>query len=354
MVKTLEDIQRLVLAGETNWKQYGDVTVKDYGMYLQFNYNHPVEWNPFERMSRGLIINKLNGLVVARPFDKFFNWFEQGRRGTGHIVSVTEKVDGSLGILYHDAALGINRIATRGNLESEQATWATHFLHRVCPRIDEINAHQWTYLFEIVYPENRIVVDYGDQEELVLLAARNIETGEYMPYFPDLFEVAQTYGFELPAYYQFNNINELIDLTNKSLAEWGEGVVAEFSDGTRWKFKTDEYVSLHRIITSITPKNVLKMLTSSGFEFDSRWLDLPQVYLDEIERIAFEIEDLLAALTDYVDKAWHELGNITTSGRKHQAGWIFEWYPDISSILFLMLDGKDRLPAMYAEVKAML
>ena len=35
-----------------------------------------------------------------------------------------------------------------------------------------------TYLFEIIYPENRIVVDYGDYKGLVLIDVIDNETGK--------------------------------------------------------------------------------------------------------------------------------------------------------------------------------
>ncbi len=38
-----------------------------------------------------------------------------------------------------------------------------------------------TYLFEIIYPENRIVVNYGDVEELVLLAIIDNATALDLP-----------------------------------------------------------------------------------------------------------------------------------------------------------------------------
>ena len=36
---------------------------------------------------------------------------------------------------------------------------------------------EYTYLFEIIYPSNRIVVDYGSSRRLVLLAAVHTQTG---------------------------------------------------------------------------------------------------------------------------------------------------------------------------------
>ena len=160
-ITSISDLQRLALSGVTDWKQYGHVNVRENGDLLLFNYTQMAifggDWNPFEMMSRGLIINRRTGEIVARPFDKFWNWLEGGRTASGHIVTVTEKLDGSLGILYRDN--GEYKIATRGSFDGEQAVWATNFLK------DYYNLavpDELTLLFEIVYPENRVVVDYGD------------------------------------------------------------------------------------------------------------------------------------------------------------------------------------------------
>src|SRR5579885_3015802 len=103
-IGSLEQIQELVRQGFTDWKRFGDVNVRADGDLLIFNYSqlaqYAARWNFFEQISRGLIIHARTGEVVARAFDKFFNWLEGGRSSQGHIVSVTEKVDGSLGILY--------------------------------------------------------------------------------------------------------------------------------------------------------------------------------------------------------------------------------------------------------------
>jgi len=122
MINMIEDLQNLMLAGETNWKQYGRVYAKTCDDLTLFNYSPEVQyagdWNPFELMSRGLILSR-SGEVVARPFDKFFNYGEGGQFPTHPLVSVTEKMDGSLGILYrHD---GLHKIATRGSFDSDQA-----------------------------------------------------------------------------------------------------------------------------------------------------------------------------------------------------------------------------------------
>lgn len=129
-ITSIADIHRLVTQGFTDWKQLGDVSVERDGDLLIFNFTAQAQyegrWNFFERVSRGLIIHAGTGEIVARAFDKFYNWLQDGKTSGGHIVSVTEKMDGSLGILYR--VNGEYKISTRGNFHSDQAEWATKFL----------------------------------------------------------------------------------------------------------------------------------------------------------------------------------------------------------------------------------
>ena len=59
------------------------MVVRRKGELAIFNYTKAAQfaerWNFFERVSRGLILNAVTGEVVARSFDKFFNWGEGGR-----------------------------------------------------------------------------------------------------------------------------------------------------------------------------------------------------------------------------------------------------------------------------------
>lgn len=133
MIETIADVQRLAVEGFTDWAELGDVRVVSKDDLLLFSYTDKAQyagrWNPFERMSRGLIINRVTGEIVARPFDKFFNWGERGQVTDMPIVSVTEKVDGSLVISRRDESGNIV-FSTRGSFDSEQARWATKWLHQ--------------------------------------------------------------------------------------------------------------------------------------------------------------------------------------------------------------------------------
>ena len=86
-------------------------------------------WDEYTTMARGLITD-LEGNIVARPFKKFFNinTFEGTKieELPAEIPEITEKLDGSLGILYPDNEN--YAISTRGNFNSEQAEFATKLI----------------------------------------------------------------------------------------------------------------------------------------------------------------------------------------------------------------------------------
>ena len=169
-----------------------------------YNYSPLVQyqklWNEITLMTRGLILDKEMN-IVARPFKKFFN-LEEHSPGEipNEAFDVFNKEDGSLGILYW-----INdkpAIATRGSFSSDQALHATQLLRdRYGHTFDSLD-REHTYLFEIIYPENRIVVNYGDLDDLILLAVIDSQTGQDLS-IPDI-------GF--PIVKKFDGINDLNEL----------------------------------------------------------------------------------------------------------------------------------------------
>lgn len=340
-INSLADIQQLAVSGFTDWKQYGEVSVKRDGDLLLFDYTakaqYAARWNFFERVSRGLIINCVTGEIVARPFDKFFNWFEGGRKARGHIVTVTEKVDGSLGILFR--ANGNYRITTRGDFRSPQGAWATEFLNAHYELRDLGN--EWTLLFEIVYPENRIVIDYQGRAALFLLAARNRFTGAYMPFFPDLYELGQKYNFPLPNVHSFNNLTEILERTG-TLPQEQEGYVVEFSDGERYKFKGDRYLELHKLISGLSFKHTLEAVQAGTLDYIRA--QIPDEYLAELNAWVEQIETVVATTKQNVQAAFDAAPQ---DSRKEFALWVQQHHKKLAPYLFAMMDHKDYTPLIY-------
>lgn len=209
-------------------------------------------WNELTLACRGLILDE-NYNIVARPFGKFFNLGEMENQVVpNEPFEVFEKLDGSLGILYWHEDRPF--IASRGSFSSEQALMATELLHtqyaHVIPQLDPTK----TYLFEIIYPENRIVVDYGAERKLVLLAVIDTQTGI------DAVEtqhLASVDGFEIVK--RYDGLNDLHLL--KTLEEENkEGFVVRFRSGYRLKVKFEEYQRIHRIVTGVSNVSIWEYL----------------------------------------------------------------------------------------------
>lgn len=250
----------------------GYITVQNHDEcdYKIYNYTNKTmyegKWNEYTRLCRGLILNS-ESVVIARPFEKFFNLEEYGLNGKdlpfniiqNEKMEVFEKMDGSLGILYK-LPNGEPRIATRGSFNSEQALKATEIFNKKYKDFDFDD--DYTFLFEIIYPENRIVVDYKNMEDLVLLGAIHKETGEEAPFF-----ILQSYsilmGVPLVDVYNFKDIDEIIKFMEKHPDQNKEGFVIKYSpSGLRIKVKYQEYKRLHKLLTGVNEKAIWEILRS--------------------------------------------------------------------------------------------
>ena len=139
------------------------------------------EWTPLLSICRGLVIDP-DGVVVARPFPRMRELRGDQQLPPGAFTAY-EKLDGSMGVQYPTPEGPM--IATRGRFMGRQAVRGSQLL---APYRDFDFGEGVTPIWEIVYPENRIVVDYGDREEVVLLGLVKTQTGKELP-LPDQADV---------------------------------------------------------------------------------------------------------------------------------------------------------------------
>ena len=203
-------------------------------------------WTVATMAARGLVLDD-DGQLVARPLPKFFNFEEVGApRLPTEPFRVFEKVDGSL--LIATRWRGTLVCATRGSFTSPQSQVGRTLTVPHSARLDE----GVTYLFEVIYPQNRIVLDYGTDSKLVLLTAIETATGrELLPDEVDLdVEKAEEHD---PV---------LIDPTTGETAERSnrEGYVLRYRSGVRVKVKHAEYTRLHRILTNVSSRTLWEWL----------------------------------------------------------------------------------------------
>lgn len=244
-----------------------------------YNYSDEVAfggwWNAVTLNCRGLILDD-NFNVVARPWAKFFNVGQRDNEIAWDApVEVTDKLDGSLGILYPHRQFEW-AISTRGSFESEQALEGTAILHanyrQDFPNFLEDN----TYLFEIIYPRNRIVVNYGDTRDLVLLGAVNKRYGYYVG--PHEAQSEIQWSGPVAEVFNFDNFTD-------ALANWPErpgkeGVVVR-SGNKMVKLKQPDYLELHKLVTNASPLNCWRQLKEghTTFQIVSRFPDEFQDYI---------------------------------------------------------------------------
>jgi RNA ligase len=233
------------------------------------------QWDDITLACRGLVLDN-EGNVVAKPFPKFFNYEEHtSDEIPNESFEVFEKMDGSLGIFFYYE--GEWHMATRGSFTSEQSIKGMEIAIRY--NYDKICVLGYTYLFEIIYPENRIVVDYGKEERLVLLSIMN-RRGEEFPY-----DEIEMDGWDIVN--RYDGINDFTKL-KETISNDDEGYVIRFSGGMRMKIKGEEYVRLHRILTNFSTTDIWEILRTGGNmnEFLER---VPDEFDDWVKRVAMDL-----------------------------------------------------------------
>lgn len=319
-------------------ENYIHVQAHHSGELFIYNYSPKAQydrlWNEWTMQCRGLIMDKNNN-IIARPFKKFFNLEEHRQENipTGDFkedFEVYEKLDGSLGILYqYDSQFFI---ATRGSFGSEQSRRATQMLHQKYPHAIPYFEPNKTYLFEIIYPENRIVVDYGSKEDLILLAVIDNQTGKDEP-LPQI---------GLPLVKKYDGINDLEIL--KTLQEANkEGFVIKFSSGFRVKVKFEEYVRLHRILTQVSSKNIWEYLATNQ-SFNQLLESVPDEFYEWVKKIVKDLNAHYQAIESECKENFKDFENRKETALYFQT----QKYP---SVLFAMLDKKDYASIIWKIVK---
>lgn len=341
----LEQLKVAATLGVTDWSHFGHIVGRDHGDLVILNYTQGAmverTWNEAECLCRGLILDRRTGEVVARPFDKFFNWGEGGRTTDAPIRWVTEKLDGSLGIIYHHEDAW--HVATRGSFASDQAIWAQSWLQSHCDT-GTLDPNE-TYLVEIIYPENKVVMNYGDRRGLALLAVRNRHTGEYACPL-ELPVIAQYAGFQLAIRHYITTVEGLAQVAERMPISDGEGFVAEFADGQRFKFKSTEYKTLHKLVCGLTPKRVWEAMAQGTL--DELFGVIPDEFLEEARDWAEAIQaHWIAVVADVAEAA--AFPSPGEWGRKEKAVFILN-HPRFSRVapyIFAHMDGKDFEPIFY-------
>lgn len=304
-----------------------------YSKTYQYEHNS-VAWDPLVQHCRGIIFDAAdNYKIVALPFSKFFNYGEGGIHYPSvgsEISSVYEKKDGSLGIAFWWKNKW--QLTTRGSLNSDIGAVGQKILDDILQVKDFGLDPNNTYLFEIIDPICRIVVVYKSST-LVLLGCRNCKTGitrfdrdtipEWHPY---------------AGRYEFTNKEEMVTWLNQTKGTEFEGFVVHFSDDSIFKFKSEDYMRLHRIVAQFSFKRVLESIQDGSSEEVRK--ALPEELIPQFDNYSQLINEHVKKLEDRVK---HVYNNAPKNTRKELALYLKEFYKDseIIKFIFKLDDHKD-------------
>jgi len=328
-VLDFDKIEKLIEDGYITKRKHPtkSLWILNYSSSTQYERN----WTEETLSCRGLVVDKHNN-IVARPFKKFFNydeWVQMGNNIPNEPFEVYEKLDGSLGVGFWYEGQFI--IATRGSFESEQAIEANKIWNEKYKDTASTTS-LLTYLFEIIYPENRIVVDYKGKRDLVLLTVIETETGEELKS-PHL-------SFPSPIKY------DGLDYDTISKLDWEnhEGFVLKFQSGLRLKIKHENYKRLHKILTGLNELAIWEML-KDGKSVDSLINDIPDEFYKWVKEVADNLEIEFNIIEDYAERHFSGLDlylhHQNKTSRKDYAEEITKYFHPYPSIMFNLLDNKD-------------
>lgn len=259
----------------------------EYDIWI-LNYSPKVQskqfWDDFTLSCRGLVVD-INGNILARPLKKFKNIeeYSPSEIPITEKFEVFEKIDGSLIILFYYAPYKEWIVASRGSFFSNQSREAEKMFDKnVFKHLNK----ECTYLFEVIYPENRIVVDYGGKRDLVLLA--RIETNTGFELFYDDLKATYSKYFTVVEKIKVNSFTDLNTLRDKN-DDNREGFVVRFENGFRVKMKFAEYSRLHAIVTNVSNLTVWEHLMN-GYDFDELIDRVPDEFYTWLKRTIHILE----------------------------------------------------------------
>ncbi|MBQ7798088.1 MAG: hypothetical protein IJ371_03090 [Clostridia bacterium] len=294
-------------------KPYCIKVKKDYD-YTMLSYNQIESdfYNDVVRECRGIILENKTLMPVCVPFFKFGNY------GEGYVPEIDwesattqEKVDGSLiKVWFHN---GKWRVSTNGTIDAYKCDIGQVDLLRLdCPfksfgelfdeamknsglNFDELDK-DYTYMFELVSPYNKVVVPY-ENVEIYHIETRDNKT---------LKELNLDIGIKKPKQYSLKTLEDCLNSSSK-LPYIEEGYVVVDKFWNRIKIKSSQYVAVHHLKNngSVDIANVVQLLRENEIgEFLTYFPEFTNRVNIIKAKIATIIQDLHLGLAEIKDKVF--------------------------------------------------
>ena len=331
------------------------LTVKRDDDFILFSYSQIESdfYNPIVREARGIILNA-DFSPVCVPFYKFGNYGEgYADKIDWNTVVVQEKVDGSLIKVWNYKSEW--HVSTNGTIDAKKCELPTdvagyktfYDLFRVAAENSGLDISlldpDYTYMFELISPYNRVVVPYKEIK-LIHIGARNIKTLE---------ECNLDIGIEKPKVYAMKSLEDCIQLA-KELPYDQEGYVVVDKDWRRIKIKSAAYVAIHHLKCNlITSARIIELIrTNESDEFVTyfpEYTDIFNSYKNRINDFIESFDNTTDALKDRVFADRKEFANFALATKC--PAFYFNWYDGKLSSMkeWLWNQSNDRILKLIGE-----
>jgi hypothetical protein len=269
------------------------------------------------RECRGTILSLDGFKVVSLPLEKFGNHGESYAPTDIDITKskILEKADGTCCSLYWDQINGKWCVQTLAQPEAQETAkgfttegrhtfkwyelfWNTFALYSDIDLLEKLDK-DWTYVFELCTPWNKVIIRY-DKPTLYFLAMRNKKT-----FLEDWPEKSVLYGiFEKPKTYDYGSIDEIIKIAKEKLTKDEEGFILIDENFRRIKIKSAEYVKIHYENTVITLNGVIAVVFQNEQE---EWLSSLPEYKEVIDAIIAEVKVVGKKIDDYCELCFSQM-----------------------------------------------
>lgn len=306
------------------------IQIKEENNLILFKYDIDADFNnPIVKECRGIILDSNSFNIVCRGFDKFFNYQESyADEIDWSSACVQEKIDGSIIKLWFYADEW--HWSTNGTIDANNATANSITNHSFMDLIrmaenyhdiqfDQLNT-DYTYIFELVSPENKIVIDYGNKYHLYHLGTRNNLTGE---------EYNLDIGIDKPHVYNINSFEDCIDAVGKLNTEdsiTNEGFVVVDGHWNRVKVKSPVYVAMHHLMGNhiFTKTRCLELLINDPDKATTVIKEFPQYthifkyYEYKIAEVKYEITNFINLTRNLYEEYSHDRKIVANIIKKHK------------------------------------
>ena len=297
-----------------------------------FNYSIDCDFSdPVVQEARGIIINLDTLDVVCWPFRKFGNYNESYVDNIDWIsAKVQEKVDGSIVKLYwfnDEWVWATNGVIDASNADVQGFNKTFYDLIASAKNYKDIPfealTHDYTYIFELVSPYNRIVVEYPEIK-LYHTGTRSNITGE---------EYNTNIGIQKPKEYSISTFEDAIKaaaaLNENTSQVNAEGFVVVDKDWHRIKIKSPEYLAAHHDWNNgsyLLSKDVAVQLA-----LDNDWdkVDIHnhayaaqiRFYQYQIETLEWELDKFLIHVRALYEEYSHERKPVAQAIKDHKLAY---------------------------------